>query len=180
MTWLNAIVQGVLLGGLYALLASGLSLMFGVMRVVNLAHGALAVAAAYLALSTVQATGLSPLLALVVVVPVMAAVGFGLQLAVIDRALAVGPLAPLLATFGLAVVLESVLLEGYSADTQSLSVPASRRRACASRTGCHWARCRCSSSARACWRSPGSSCSCTAHRRDDACAPSARTARPPG
>lgn len=123
MIWLNAVVQGVLLGGLYALLASGLSLMFGVMRVVNLAHGALAVVAAYLALSTVAATGMSPLLALFLVVPVMAALGYGLQRAVIDRALVVGPLAPLLATFGLAVVLESALLEGYSADTQSLSVP---------------------------------------------------------
>lgn len=123
MTWANAVVQGVLLGGLYALLASGLSLMFGVMRLVNLAHGALAVAAAYLALTVVESTGASPLLALLVVVPVMAMIGYALQRGVLNRAMRSGALAPLLATFGLAVVIESVLLEGFSADVRSLSVP---------------------------------------------------------
>lgn len=123
MTWVNAVVQGLLLGGLYALLASGLSLMFGVMRLVNLAHGALAVVAAYLALTVVDATGVSPLLTLVAVVPVMALLGYALQRGVLNRAMRAGPLAPLLATFGLAVVVESALLEGFSADTQSLAVP---------------------------------------------------------
>jgi branched-chain amino acid transport system permease protein len=123
MTWVNAVVQGVLLGGLYALLASGLSLMFVVMRLVNLAHGALAVVAAYLGLTVVEAIGVSPLLALLVVVPVMAGLGYALQLGVLNRAMRSGSLAPLLATFGLAVVLESVLLEGFSADVRSLSVP---------------------------------------------------------
>lgn len=123
MTWVNAVVQGVLLGGLYALLASGLSLMFGVMRLVNLAHGALAVVAAYLALTVVEASGASPLLALLVVVPVMAGLGYALQRGVLNRAMRSGPLAPLLATFGLAVVVESALLEGFSADVRSLSVP---------------------------------------------------------
>ena len=54
MTWLNAVVQGVLLGGLYALVAAGLSLVFGVMRIVNLAHGVLAVLATYVALLEVE------------------------------------------------------------------------------------------------------------------------------
>ena len=72
MQWINAIIQGILLGGLYALLAAGLSLMFGVMRIVNLAHGALAILAAYVGLVIVQGTGVSPFLALVAVVPIMA------------------------------------------------------------------------------------------------------------
>jgi len=71
MSWLNAIIQGVLLGGLYALLAAGLSLMFGVMRIVNLAHGALAVGAAYIGLVIIEATGVSPFLALIAVVPIV-------------------------------------------------------------------------------------------------------------
>ena len=77
MEWLNTILQGVLLGGLYAMFAAGLSLIFGVMRLVNIAHGDLIVLAAYIALVTVQALGINPLLSLVIVVPVMAAIGYG-------------------------------------------------------------------------------------------------------
>ena len=79
MEWLNTILQGVLLGGLYAMFAAGLSLIFGVMRLVNIAHGDLIVLAAYVALVTVQALGINPLLSLVIVVPVMAAIGYALQ-----------------------------------------------------------------------------------------------------
>ena len=122
MQWANAIVQGVLLGGLYALLAAGLSLMFGVMRIVNLAHGVLAVVAAYLGLVIVQTLGLSPLIAILIVVPVMAVVGFALQWGVFNRALNNGGLAPLLAAFGLAVVLTQVLQEIFTADTQSIKI----------------------------------------------------------
>ena len=74
MDWVNAIIQGVLLGGLYALFAAGLSLIFGVMRLVNIAHGDLIVLAAYIALVVVQATGLHPLASAIIVVPVMAPV----------------------------------------------------------------------------------------------------------
>jgi branched-chain amino acid transport system permease protein len=123
-TYVNAVLQGVLLGGLYALLASGLSLMFGVMRLVNLAHGALAVLAAYGAHEVVRVAGWHPLLALAVVVPAMAALGYGLQRLVLNRALAIGPLSPLLATFGLAIVVESLLLERFSADTRALDIGA--------------------------------------------------------
>lgn len=122
MQWANAIVQGVLLGGLYALLAAGLSLMFGVMRIVNLAHGVLAVVAAYLGLVIVQTLGLSPLIAILIVVPIMAVVGFALQWGVFNRALNNGGLAPLLAAFGLAVVLTQVLQEIFTADTQSIKI----------------------------------------------------------
>lgn len=120
MQWLNALIQGILLGGLYALLAAGLSLMFGVMRVVNLAHGALAMVAAYLGLVIVESTGVSPFLALVGVVPIMAGLGYVLQWTVFNRALRVGGLAPLLAAFGLAVVITQLLQVGFSADLQSL------------------------------------------------------------
>ena len=73
MDWVNTILQGVLLGGLYAMFAAGLSLIFGVMRLVNIAHGDLIVLAAYIALVTTQMLGINPLLSLVIVVPVMAA-----------------------------------------------------------------------------------------------------------
>ena len=69
MEWLNALVQGTLLGGLYALFAAGLSLIFGVMRLVNIAHGDLIVLAAYLGLTTSIVLGLHPVLALIIVVP---------------------------------------------------------------------------------------------------------------
>ena len=122
MQWINAIIQGILLGGLYALLAAGLSLMFGVMRIVNLAHGALAILAAYLGLVIVQASGVSPFLALLAVVPIMAAVGYLLQWGVFNRALSMGGLSPLLAAFGLAVVVTQLLQLRFSADLQSLQV----------------------------------------------------------
>jgi branched-chain amino acid transport system permease protein len=121
MVWLNAVVQGILLGGLYALYAAGLSLVFGVMRLVNLAHGDLGVLAAYSALLLADHFSLSPWLSLLVVVPVMAAAGFVLQLGVLNFTLDSG-LAPLLATFGLAIIVQNVLLEGWSADSQALDV----------------------------------------------------------
>lgn len=125
MDWLNAGVQGVLLGGQYALLACGLSLIFGVMRIVNLAHGVLAVLAAYLSLVLVQ-QGLPLWLAIVVVVPVFAALGYAVQRGLFNPALAQargrtsGELAPLLVSFGVAVVLTNLLQEVFSADTRKI------------------------------------------------------------
>jgi branched-chain amino acid transport system permease protein len=120
MEWANAIVQGVLLGGLYALLATGLSLVFGVMRMVNLAHGDLSTLAAYLALVVVQATGVNPFLALPVVVPVMMAGGYLLQRLLLNRSIDHGPLSPLLITFGLSVIIQNILLDVFSADSRGL------------------------------------------------------------
>lgn len=122
MDWLNAGVQGVLLGGQYALLACGLSLIFGVMRIVNLAHGALAVLAAYLTLVLVE-QGLGLWLAIVVVVPVFAALGYAVQRGLFNPALArggSGELSPLLVSFGVAVVLTNVLQEVFHADTRKI------------------------------------------------------------
>jgi branched-chain amino acid transport system permease protein len=123
MVWTNAVIQGILLGGLYALFAAGLSLVFGVMRLVNLAHGDLIVLSAYLALLLADHLSLSPWLAMLVVVPVMAAGGFVLQLGVLNFTLDSG-LAPLLATFGLAIVIQNVLLEEFSANEQGLNAGA--------------------------------------------------------
>jgi len=124
MQWLNAVIQGVLLGGLYALLAAGLSLMFGVMRIVNLAHGVLAIVAAYIGLVFVENVGISPFLAIVLVVPIMALVGYLLQWGLLNRAISKGGLAPLLVTFGLAVVLTQLLQERFTADTQAIQIGA--------------------------------------------------------
>ena len=120
MTWVNAVVQGLLLGGVYALFACGLSLLFGVLRIVNLAHGDLTVLAAFVALVITGALGVHPLVALVVVVPVMAALGYLLQRTLLSRSLRAGELAPLLVTFGLSVVLQNALLQTFSADTRTL------------------------------------------------------------
>jgi branched-chain amino acid transport system permease protein len=120
MEWLNTILQGVLLGGLYAMFAAGLSLIFGVMRLVNIAHGDLIVLAAYVALVTVQALGINPLASLIVVVPVMAAIGYALQRALLNRTLGEDVLPPLLVTFGLSVIIQNGLLEIFTADSVKL------------------------------------------------------------
>lgn len=121
MEWLGVLTQGVLLGGLYALFAAGLSLMFGVMRLVNIAHGDLIVLAAYLGLSAILVTGLHPLLALLIVMPLMAAIGYVLQRSLLNRTLGSDILPPLLVTFGLSVILQNTLLELFSADPQKLN-----------------------------------------------------------
>jgi branched-subunit amino acid ABC-type transport system permease component len=119
-TWVNAVVQGVLLGGFYALLASGLALLFGVMRIINLAHGDLAVVGAFLAWVLVDRTDLSPFVALVPVLAVMYALGYALQRGMLERSLRAGVLIPLLTTFGLAIVIQNGLLEVFSPDVRSL------------------------------------------------------------
>jgi branched-chain amino acid transport system permease protein len=119
--WLDTVVQGVLLGGLYALFATGLSLIFGVMRLVNLAHGDFSILAAFLAVLAVQALELNPLLALLVVVPLMAVVGYGLQRLVLNRLLGRGVLPAVLVTFGFSIVIQNGLLETFSADSQRLN-----------------------------------------------------------
>lgn len=124
MDWINAIVQGILVGGLYALFAAGLSLIFGVMRLVNIAHGDLIVLASYVALVVVGSTGLHPLASLMIVVPVMAAAGYVLQRGVLNRTLGKDILPPLLVTFGLSVILQNGLLEIFTADSRRLNAGA--------------------------------------------------------
>jgi len=124
MEWLNAILQGTLLGGLYALFAAGLSLIFGVMRLVNIAHGDLIVLAAYLGLVISAGLGVHPLLALVLVVPAMAGIGYALQRGILNRTMGDDILPPLLVTFGLSVIIQNGLLMGFSADPQKLQAGA--------------------------------------------------------
>lgn len=121
MEWINAILQGILLGGLYALFAAGLSLMFGIMRFVNLAHGDFIIAAAFGTLFLVDLTGVHPLLTVVVVVPVMALAGYIGQRVMLNRLKGSDILPSILVTFGLSVILQNVLLETFSADSRRVS-----------------------------------------------------------
>ena len=100
MVWANAIVQGILLGGLYALFATGLSLAFGVMRFVNLAHGDLAILAAFVTLSLATTMSVNPLFALIIVIPLAFGAGYLLQRLVFDRVVGVDPAFQIVATFG--------------------------------------------------------------------------------
>jgi branched-chain amino acid transport system permease protein len=122
--WINVIVQGVLVGGLYAMFAAGLSLIFGIMRLVNIAHGDLIVLAAYLALVAAETLGTGPLSALLIVAPLMALIGYTLQRLVLNRTLGDDLLPPLLVTFGLSVIIQNGLLELFSADSRRLQAGA--------------------------------------------------------
>jgi len=120
MSWVNAIIQGVLVGGLYALFACGLSLMFGVMKVVNLAHGDLAVVAGYVAIGVITVTHIPVLWSFLIVVPVMAVLGYVLQRTILQGALDRSVLATLMVTFGLSVVIENGLLQFFTANTRGI------------------------------------------------------------
>jgi branched-chain amino acid transport system permease protein len=120
--WLDTIVQGVLLGGLYALYATGLSLIFGIMRLVNLAHGDLIVFGAFLILVLATTLGIDSVFAFAIAVPLMFAAGFALQAFLLNRTLGPDILPPLLVTFGLSIVIQNGLLEAFSADTRRLDV----------------------------------------------------------
>jgi branched-chain amino acid transport system permease protein len=121
--WLNTLIQGALIGGLYALFATGLSLMFGVMRIINIAHGDFIVLSAYLAVVTVSLFGINPFVALVIVVPIMFGVGYLLQRGLLNFTLGGDILQPLLVTFGLSVIIQNLLLEAFSSDSRRLQMP---------------------------------------------------------
>jgi branched-chain amino acid transport system permease protein len=120
MSIVNAIVQGVFLGSFYAILACGLSLIFGVMRIINLAHGDLAVLGAYLAWQLAHSLHISPFLAIALVIPIMLVVGYALQVGVLARSLRGGMLVPLLTTFGISIVLQNGFLQVFSPDVRSM------------------------------------------------------------
>ena len=124
MDWINTVVQGVLIGGLYAMFAAGLSLIFGVMRLVNIAHGDFIVLAAYLALVATETLGIGPLPALLIVVPLMGVIGYALQRGLLNRTLGDDLLPPLLFTFGLSVIIQNGLLELFTADSRRLQAGA--------------------------------------------------------
>ena len=124
MVWVNAIIQGVLIGGLYALFAAGLSLIFGIMRLVNIAHGDLIVLAAFVGLVVTSILDIHPLASLIIVIPVMALLGYALQYVLLNKTMGNDILPPLLVTFGLSVILQNGLLEVFSADPQKLNAGA--------------------------------------------------------
>ena len=121
MTWVNAVIQGLLLGGQYALIACGLSLTFGVMRIVNLAHGDLAVCGAYLALVLSTALGVPVWYTLPLLLPAAFVAGVALQTLLFGRALRHGVLAPVLVTFGLSIMIENLLQVAATSDPRGLA-----------------------------------------------------------
>lgn len=120
MDLVSTVLDGILLGGLYALFGAGLSLIFGVMRLVNIAHGDLIVLSAFIALVLTAHLGVHPLVSLVLVVPLMTLLGYGLQRGVFNRTLGDDILPPLLASFGMSVFLQNALLQIFSADSRRL------------------------------------------------------------
>ena len=122
MAWVNAIIQGILTGGLYALFACGLSLMFGVMRVVNLAHGDLATVAGYVGVGVIAATHIPFLWSIPIVVAIMALLGYVLQRTLIQAAINRGELTTLIVTFGLSMVIENGLLQFFTANSRGIGV----------------------------------------------------------
>ena len=120
----NAVVQGVMVGGLYAMFAIGLALIFGVMKLVNIAHGDLIVLAAYIGLVVTQTLHLNPLVALVFVVPIMAAVGYALQRGLFNRTMGGDLMPPLLVSFGLSIIMQNGFLALFSADNRRLQAGA--------------------------------------------------------
>ncbi|MGD0704610.1 MAG: branched-chain amino acid ABC transporter permease [Trebonia sp.] len=122
MAWVNAVIQGILTGGLYALFACGLSLLFGVMKVVNLAHGDLATVAGYVGVGIVAAIHLPFLWSVPIVVLAMSVLGYVLQRTVIQAALSRGELTTLIVTFGLSIVIENGLLQFFTSDSRGLAV----------------------------------------------------------
>src|SRR3989338_4825811 len=121
MNWLDTILQGILLGGLYALFAAGLALVFGIIRLVNLAHGDLIVLGAYLVMYLVGALGINPVLAALFAAPLMFALGWAIQRLVLNHVLGPDILPPLLVTFGLSIVIQNGLQMGFTADSRRIS-----------------------------------------------------------
>jgi branched-chain amino acid transport system permease protein len=118
--WINQIVQGVLLGGLYAMFAMGLSLSAGIMRFINIAHGDLIVLVSFLILTLTTNLGLSPLMATLATLPLVFAGGYLLQRLLLQRVLGQGVLPIILVTFGLSIIIQNGLQGVYGADTRKV------------------------------------------------------------
>jgi branched-chain amino acid transport system permease protein len=116
----DALAQGILLGGLYASVALGLSIVFGVLRLVNLAHGELLVGSAFLSFLVIDATGLDPILSLIVVAPAMFALAYPLQRWVLTPVLTRSQEAPLVATFGLSLAATGLFAQAAGSDPRAL------------------------------------------------------------
>jgi len=115
------ILNGILLGGLYAVVAIGLSTIFGIVRLVNLAHGDLMILASYLSLFMVAALGISPLFTLVAIMPIMFAIGYILQRVLFNRVLGKEMEPPLLVAFGVSIILQNFMLMAFTPDARGLT-----------------------------------------------------------
>jgi branched-chain amino acid transport system permease protein len=122
MVWLNVVIQGVLIGGFYALFACGLSLMFGVLKVINLAHGDMAVVAGYAAVFLTPHLHIPEVWSFLIVVPLFGLIGYVLQRTLIQKSIDRDPFTTLLVTFGLSVIIENLLLEIYTANGQTVNI----------------------------------------------------------
>ncbi len=124
LSWIDTLLHGIMLGGLYALFAMGQSLMFGVMRLTNTAHGDFTVLAGFAAFSLLSAFGLHgawpSLLALLVLLPLAFVFGYGLQRLVLNGTLGKDPLPSLVVTFGLSIVIQNALIETFTSDPRSI------------------------------------------------------------
>jgi branched-chain amino acid transport system permease protein len=121
LAWIDTLLQGLMLGGLYALFAIGLSLMFGVMRLVNTAHGDFVLLAAFSGFLLTDWLHLNPFLAMLAVVPLAFALGYILQRGVLNFTISRDPLPSLVVTFGISIIIQNLLLELFSADTRSIA-----------------------------------------------------------
>lgn len=118
---IETLIQGILLGGYYAMLAAGLAFLYSVMGIINLAHGSFAVLAAYLVVGLAKNAGMDPFLAILLVLPVMAVIGMLVERLILEPSQRGGQLLAVLATFGLSVVLDNAMFQAYGANTQSLA-----------------------------------------------------------
>jgi branched-chain amino acid transport system permease protein len=119
----QSLIQSILLGGIYAAIGIGMSMIFGIVRLTNLAHGDLLVLSSYLSFIVVSITGVDPLLTIIVVAPAMFIIGFVIQNTMLNRVLARGAEPPLLVTFGISVIIQNLLLYFFTADARSLRTP---------------------------------------------------------
>jgi branched-chain amino acid transport system permease protein len=120
MDWLNAAVQGILLGGLYSLFAVGLSLVFGTMRLTNLAHGDLTILPAYFALLIVNALRFNPFYSIPITMVIMFIVGYLMQRGLLNLIVRAGDVPGVIVTFAISMVIQNALLLGFTANSQGL------------------------------------------------------------
>ena len=118
-TWIN----GLLLGGIYALLGVGMTMIFGIVKLTNLAHGEFVILGAYGATMLARWIGVDPILTLIITVPLMFIIGVVLQSVLINRVMQRGSEPALLVTFGLSIILQNVMLLLFTADAQRANVP---------------------------------------------------------
>ena len=114
------ILNGILLGGLYALIGLGMSIVFGIMRLTNLAHGDFLILASYLSLAIIGLLGLNPLVSIIFVAPIMFLIGYLTQVYLLNRVLGKGPEPPLIITFGVSIIIQNALLTAFKPDAQTL------------------------------------------------------------